>query len=68
MLIDTASGGQGIALGHIEPETGRPVIESWTTAVAQPSWLDIAPGTGRLYAISEVSPGGTVSALTADAA
>ncbi len=60
----TAAGGQGIARGHLDPQTGRPAIDSWTMAVRQPSWLDIAPDSGHLYAISEVSPGGTVSALT----
>jgi 6-phosphogluconolactonase (cycloisomerase 2 family) len=60
----TASGGKGIATGSIDPGTGTPTIDSWITAVSQPSWLDLGPDSGHLYAISEVSPGGTVSALT----
>ncbi|MBM2619421.1 lactonase family protein [Actinoplanes sp. LDG1-06] len=64
----TASGGLGIARGRVDPQTGRPAIDFWTTAVRQPSWLDIAPGSGHLYAVSEVSPDGTVNALTSDTA
>ena len=58
----TASGGQGIAAGVADPVTGTPRIDAWT-AVAQPSWLDLGPDPDHLYGISEVSPGGTVSAL-----
>jgi 6-phosphogluconolactonase (cycloisomerase 2 family) len=59
----TESSGKGIAWGSVDPSTGTPTIDSWTTAVRQPSWLDLGPGSGHLYAISEVSPGGSVSAL-----
>jgi 6-phosphogluconolactonase len=60
----TASGGNGIATGSIDPETGKPEITSWTTAVREPSWLDLGPDPHFLYAISEVSPNGSVSALS----
>ncbi|WP_285681734.1 lactonase family protein [Actinoplanes sp. NBRC 103695] len=59
----TASGGRGIAHGFADPSTGTPRIDSWT-ALAQPSWLDLGPDSQHLYAISELSPAGTVNALT----
>jgi 6-phosphogluconolactonase len=62
----TASGGPGIAAGTIDPATGKPEITSWTTAVREPSWLDLGPDSRVLYAISEESPNGSVSALSLD--
>lgn len=59
----TEAGGAGIGAGTIDPETGTPTIDTWSDAVTQPSWLEVAGD--HLYAISEVSPGGTVTALTA---
>jgi 6-phosphogluconolactonase len=57
----TELGGKGIGAGRIDPDTGRPEVESWTETVAQPSWLTLGPQ--ALYAVGELTPGGLVHAL-----
>jgi 6-phosphogluconolactonase len=59
----TKSGGLGIAGGAIDATTGRPSIGSWTAAVDQPSWIDVAPNGKILYAVSELTPDGRVHSL-----
>jgi 6-phosphogluconolactonase len=56
-------GGKNIAKGRIDPATGVPTIDFWSSAVTDASWLDLAPDGKTLYAISELTPGGTVNAL-----
>lgn len=62
----TSSGGGGIGVAGADPETGALTVESWTRAVADPSWLDIAADRRTLYAVTESSPTGRVSALRLD--
>jgi 6-phosphogluconolactonase len=59
----TDSGGQGIARGSVDPVTGTPTVDYWTASLRQPSWVDLSPDGQFLYAVSELQPNGTVSAL-----
>jgi 6-phosphogluconolactonase (cycloisomerase 2 family) len=56
----TSAGGGGIGVGGFSE--GNLTIERWSDAVPDPSWL--AMGEGVLYAVSELDPAGTVSALS----
>jgi 6-phosphogluconolactonase len=56
-----ANGGPGLGFGRIDTETGRPTIESWSTDVAEPSWLTVEGRT--VYAVSELEPEGRITAL-----
>jgi 6-phosphogluconolactonase len=56
-------GGKNIAKGRIDPATGALTVDIWTAAVTNASWLDLAPDGKTLYAVSELTPGGTVNAL-----
>jgi 6-phosphogluconolactonase (cycloisomerase 2 family) len=57
-------GGQGLGRGHLDLQTGRPRIESWSNAVADPSWLEVSADGRNLYAVSELTPDGLVHALS----
>ncbi|MDT5040345.1 MAG: 6-phosphogluconolactonase [Actinoplanes sp.] len=59
----TSSGGRGVAAGTIESATGAVHLDGWNHAVADPSWLAASSDGARLYAVSELVPDGTVSAL-----
>lgn len=57
----TSSGGGGIGVGTADPTTGVLSVDGWTAVVPDPSWLAVRATT--LYAVSELSPKGTVNAL-----
>lgn len=59
----TAAGGLGIGAGSIDPATGVAVIDGWTSTVADPSWLAASSDGSTVYAVSELVPGGAISAL-----
>ena len=59
----TSSGGPGIGTGWIDPATGRPEIEHWIGDVEDPSWVEAGTDGRILYAVSELTPDGLVSAL-----
>ncbi len=59
----TSRGGPGIGRGHLDLETGRPTVDSWSDVVPDPSWLELTPDGQTLYVISELTPGGLVHAL-----
>jgi 6-phosphogluconolactonase (cycloisomerase 2 family) len=62
----TTSGGAGIGVATVDATTGNLAVESWLRGVSDPSWLDLSPGRRTLYAVSESTPNGRVSALSLD--
>jgi 6-phosphogluconolactonase len=63
----TSSGGGGIGSATADPTTGKLAVASWAKAVPDPSWLALSADAATLYAVSELVPGGKVSALRPDA-
>ncbi|MGA4843564.1 lactonase family protein [Streptomyces sp. G45] len=53
----TAAGGRGVVVAALHPDTGALTPLAATDAVADPSYLALAPDTGTLYAVSETSDG-----------
>jgi 6-phosphogluconolactonase len=62
----TSSGGGGIALAGVDPATGRLAVDKWVRAVPDPSWLALTPDKRTLYAVTEATPNGRVTALRPD--
>ncbi|MCW2502046.1 MAG: hypothetical protein JWO79_330 [Actinomycetia bacterium] len=59
----TSGGGRGIAKGHLDPASGSLTVDRWLTGIPEASWLELDAARKNLYAISELTPGGTISAL-----
>ncbi|MEU9251800.1 lactonase family protein [Streptomyces sp. NPDC048270] len=60
----TSGGGRGVTTAAVDPATGALTpLGSTGAAVADPSYLALAPGTGVLYAVSETGEG-AVAAFT----
>ncbi|WP_274555370.1 lactonase family protein [Streptomyces spiramyceticus] len=53
----TSAGGRGIIAAAVDPETGGLTLLGATDAVADPSYLALAPGGSALYAVSETEDG-----------
>ncbi|MFI5618820.1 lactonase family protein [Streptomyces sp. NPDC051567] len=53
----TSAGGHGITTAAVDAPTGALTVLSATDAVADPSYLALAPDTGLLYAVSETEQG-----------
>ncbi|MET9508456.1 lactonase family protein [Streptomyces flavidovirens] len=53
----TSAGGHGITAAAVDPETGALTVLGSTAAVADPSFLALAPGGEILYAVSEAEDG-----------
>ncbi|MBT2508381.1 lactonase family protein [Streptomyces sp. ISL-98] len=53
----TSAGGRGIIAAAVDPETGGLTVLGATGAVADPSYLALAPGGSVLYAVSETEDG-----------
>jgi 6-phosphogluconolactonase len=62
----TSSGGGGIGLAGVDPATGQLTVDRWVRGVADPSWLALAPDRRTLYAVTEATPTGRVTALRPD--
>jgi 6-phosphogluconolactonase len=62
----TSSGGGGIGVAGADPATGAPTVDSWSKAVADPSWVEPSADGRLLYAVTESTPAGKVSALRLD--
>jgi 6-phosphogluconolactonase len=62
----TGLGGLGLGRGRLDLRSGRPSVESWSDAVADPSWLEVSTDGRNLYAVSELTPDGLVHALSTD--
>ncbi|WP_435885552.1 lactonase family protein [Streptomyces subrutilus] len=53
----TSGGGRGVTTASVDPRTGALTVLSATAAVADPSYLAVAPDTGVVYAVSETEEG-----------
>ncbi|MEV0848434.1 lactonase family protein [Streptomyces sp. NPDC049954] len=53
----TAAGGRGVLTASVDPRTGALSVLDSLDSVPDPSYLVLAPGAGRLYAVSEATPG-----------
>ncbi|MGW7418286.1 lactonase family protein [Streptomyces sp. NPDC054863] len=63
----TSAGGRGLLTAAVNPETGALTVLGATDAVADPSYLALAPGGQVLYAVSETDQGAVAAFGTADA-
>src|SRR3954454_21304423 len=61
----TGSGGGGIGVAGVAPAPGALTVDSWSPAVADPSWVELSPDRRTLYAVTESSPG-RISAFRLD--
>jgi 6-phosphogluconolactonase len=62
----TSSGnprGRGLEIGEVDPATGRLTVTGHVDGVADASFLALSPGGRTLYAVNELKPRGTVTAL-----
>jgi 6-phosphogluconolactonase (cycloisomerase 2 family) len=59
----TGFGGKGIGTASADADSGALVVDSWFSAVAEPSWLAVSADRTMLYAVSEVVSGGHITAL-----
>lgn len=62
----TSAGGLGISTAEVDPDGGGLHLLDHTDAVADPSYLALAPGSGTLYAVSETGPGAVAAFSLAD--
>ncbi|MFJ6986653.1 MULTISPECIES: lactonase family protein [unclassified Streptomyces] len=53
----TAAGGPGIVAAAVQPDSGELTVLSSVNGLPDPSWLELAPGGGTLYAVSETAEG-----------
>ncbi|MEU8888604.1 lactonase family protein [Streptomyces sp. NPDC048442] len=63
----TSAGGRGLVTAAVDPATGALTVLGATDAVADPSYLALAPGGQFLYAVSETDRGAAAAFDTADA-
>lgn len=53
----TSAGGRGVMAAEVDPRTGALTVLGATDAVADPSYLALAPGGRLLYSVSETAQG-----------
>ncbi|MEE1927234.1 lactonase family protein [Streptomyces sp. TRM 70351] len=64
----TSAGGKGVTTAAVDPGSGALSVLGHTDAVADPSYLAVAPGAGVLYAVSETADGRAAAFSLADPA
>jgi 6-phosphogluconolactonase (cycloisomerase 2 family) len=63
----TSAGGRGVIAAAVDPRTGALTVLGATDAVADPSYLALAPGGRLLYTVSETAAGAVAAFDVSDA-